>query len=108
MADGHVLVLWWILFIILLAGDVEKCPGPRNEGGLYIGHQNIRGLAGKIDLLSLLIHESGFNLFGVTETFMTESTPTLLVNIDGFIYERKDRVLLEEVLVYTLTITLTI
>ena len=87
---GRVLAMWLIL-LILLAGDIEKCPGPWKKNDFSIAHQNICGLSGKIDLLSLYVLNNEINIFGVTETFLTDKIPSSLVNIDSYNFERKDR-----------------
>ena len=92
-ACGRVFAVWFIYltYLILLAGDVEKCPGPWKKSDFSIVHQNIRGLSGKIDLLSLFILQNEISIFGVTETLLVDKIPSALVNIDSYNFERKDR-----------------
>ena len=92
-ACGRVFAVWFIYltYLILLAGDVEKCPGPWKKSDFSIVHQNIRGLLGKIDLLSLFILQNEISIFGVTETLLVDKIPSALVNIDSYNFERKDR-----------------
>jgi len=65
MANGRAkrscFIFWWFL-LILLAGDIEICPGPSKSMEFSIGHQSIRGLTGKIDLLTLFILENNFKI----------------------------------------------
>ena len=46
-ATNHTLNFCFLL--ILLCGDIELCPGPRNKKGIHIAHQNICGLFSKRD-----------------------------------------------------------
>ena len=92
-ACGRVFNVWLVCltYLILLAGDVEKYPGPWNKSNFSIVHQNIRGLAGKIDLLSLFILKHEVSIFGVTETLLVDKIPSTLVNIGCYNFERRDR-----------------
>ena len=92
-ACRRVFAVWFIYltYLILLAGDVEKFPGPWKKSDFSIVHQNIRGLSGKIDLLSLFILQNEISIFGVTETLLVDKIPSALVNIDSYNFERKDR-----------------
>ena len=81
-----------IFLLLLVCGDVESCPGPglfKNTSDFTILHQNIRGLAGKKDLLEDFIQN--IKIFAVTETLLQDTIPTSLVNIRGYVFERNDR-----------------
>ena len=54
----------FLYLLLLVCGDVEKCPGPTesnirglfNQKGLKVSHQNIRGLFHNITNLSTFLH----------------------------------------------------
>ena len=85
------LCLLWLLLFLYKAGDIEKCPGRWKSGEFTIVHQNVRGLKGKLQLLSLFILKHSIKMFAVSETFMNDSIPSSFVNILGHNFERKDR-----------------
>ena len=82
-----------VLMLILLCGDVETCPGPwsYNQNDFTIGHQNIRGLWGKKDLLSEFLHDKNIKIFGVTESLLKSSIPSVMCKIRGYSFQRRDR-----------------
>ena len=60
--------------------------------GLRVGNLNIRHLFPKIDQLKLLLEgRQSPDIFGICETFLSESVPNDLLNINGFSFERRDR-----------------
>ena len=95
-----------ILLLLLIAGDIETCPGPtsnvfpdikqfiRNRG-LKIFHQNARGLHdfGKIEQLKLLMEETNkeIQILGVTEIHLNNNISDEELLISGYRVERKDR-----------------
>ena len=83
--------LLWLFLFLLKAGDIEKCPGPWKSRDFTIVHQNVRGLTGKLELLSLFILQHNINLFAVSESFLNDSIPSSFINIPGYTFERKDR-----------------
>ena len=77
--------------LLLVCGDIESCPGPvlfRNASDLTILHQNVCGLASKKDILEDFILEKNVKIFIVTETHLQSATPTSLVDIWGYTFER--------------------
>ena len=85
------LCLLWLLLFLYKSGDIEKCPVRWKSGDFTIAHQNVRGLKGKLQLLSLFILKHSIKMFDVSETFMNDSIPSSSVNITGYNFERKDR-----------------
>ena len=74
--------------------------------GLSILHQNLRDLFGKVDQIQESLVKHSVNIFGVTETFLINSTLSSFVKIRGIHYTVEIvQQVLEEVLVYTLTTT---
>ena len=61
--------------------------------GLWIGHQNICHLLPKVEQIDLLLTKpkQEIDIFGVTETFLKKRHSNKIVNIDGYIIERRDR-----------------
>jgi len=57
---------------------------PPNKNRFSIGHLNVCGLLGKLDLLNLFIEKHNFDIFEVTESL-------LQINIPGYSFERRDR-----------------
>ena len=59
-----------VKLLLILAGDVELCPGPYTDVGNLLQckgfsmlHQNIRGLSGKRDLLAELLFNHRWSIF---------------------------------------------
>ena len=77
----------------MTSANVELCSSTTAKKSKFcIGHLNICGLFRKIDLVSLFVREHDFDIFGITETLLKESIPTALIDINGYNFERKDRV----------------
>ena len=66
--------------LLILAGDVELCPGAvvrystndKNERprlrGFNVAHLNVRSMINKIDALRMLVEEKSFDIFTISET----------------------------------------
>ena len=59
--------------------------------GLTIAHLNVRGISRKIDELSVIIHRHNLKLLAISETFLTPQHTNNLLNINNFVFERRDR-----------------
>ncbi|KAK3103380.1 hypothetical protein FSP39_018833 [Pinctada imbricata] len=60
--------------------------------GLRIGNLNVCHVLPKLDEIKLMIKSScSVNILGLCETFLNESVHNDFLNIDGFVFERKDR-----------------
>jgi len=66
--------------LLLLSGDIEKCPGPRDFGdftttrGMKIVHQNIRGLWQNLANLSVVLERyRGIDIITLSETHITHN-----------------------------------
>ena len=79
------------LLLLLTCTSGRNIVTNKRRNKYSVGHVNICGLRSKFDLLSLFVKENGFDVFGVTETFLNETTPTELVDIPGYVFERRDR-----------------
>ena len=80
--------------MIFMLWDIESCPGPalfRNAIDFTILHQNVCGIASEKDILEDFILEKNIEIFGVIETLLQNTTPTSLVDIRGYTFERNDR-----------------
>ena len=63
-----------------------------NGKGLKLLHQNICGLyARKVNLEHILQSFKGIDILGLTETHLTDQTPTDELIVEGFDFERNDR-----------------
>ena len=62
-----------------------------HQKGLKLVHQNVRGIFGKKDEIIDILNSFSINIFGVTETVLTERIPTNFLKITGYTLERKDR-----------------
>ena len=61
--------------------------------GLHIGYLNIQHLFPKVDEIKFILNEANsLDIFGLAETFLTEKVENINLNIDGFVFERRDRV----------------
>ena len=87
-----ILSLKFCFLLILLCGDIELCPGPKINKGIQIAHQNVRGLFSKRDDVADFINQNNVNIFGVTETLLTTTLLSSFVFVDGYNFERRDRV----------------
>ena len=88
MAESRRVCAAWFLLLILF----NLLCGGLCSSKFSIGHINVCGLLGKIDLFSLFVVERNFKIFCVSETLLNTSIPTSLVDIPGFVFERKDRI----------------
>ena len=61
--------------------------------GLHIAHLNVRSLMGghKFDTARLQIKNSGFDIFTLSERWLTKSVPDRSVEIEGYDFVRQDR-----------------
>lgn len=61
--------------------------------GLRIGHLNVRHLVPKVDQLDILLtkRKREIDILGLTETFLKKHRSNKLINISGYVSERKDR-----------------
>ena len=93
MAESRRVIAAWFLLLILFN---LFCVGLYSK--FSIGHINVCGLLGKIDLFSLFIVKQKFDIFCVSETLLKISIPSSLIDIPGFVLERKDSGIQEVVL----------
>ena len=73
-----------VLILIILANEVELNPGPTSL--LNFGHLNVRSLNNqdKFDGLSLIIKDSNFHVFAVSETWLNNNKSSENFNISGY------------------------
>ena len=61
--------------------------------GLHIGCLNIQHLFPMLDEIKFILTEANtLVIFSLAETFLTEKVENINLNIDGFVFERRDRV----------------
>jgi hypothetical protein len=89
--------------LLILAGDIELCPGPvvrystndTNERprlrGFKVAHLNVRSMINKMDALRILVEEKSFDIFTISETWLSQSILDSEVNISGYTLVRQDR-----------------
>ena len=84
--------MFWSLLLILLAGDIERNPGPNSsdvsllsssscsfqdlspfEENFSVIHYNVQGLVSKIDQLQ--VEPSHFDIIAFTETWLSPAIP---------------------------------
>ena len=89
-------------FLLLLAGDIEVCPGPNSLNateftqklsmkGLKIGHQNIRGLEENFEQFELFLKSNDLDIFGLSETHLCDSNITGHLDIEGYELIKRNR-----------------
>ena len=93
--------IWVAIMLISLANDIETHPGPSMDSGVFskmpvtrglkIGHLDVRSLIHKMDVLNIFIRENPFDIFTVSETWLTSSIIDSEVNLSGYSIVRKDR-----------------
>ena len=65
---------------------------PRSKPrGLLGGHINIRSLVSKSDQIEHLLNNSNLDFLGVSETWLSKSSPEAAVNVSRYNVFRKDR-----------------
>ena len=67
---------------ILLAGDVERNPGPLNVNNMKIYHLNVRSLVNKVD--EITVEAQDFDIVGFTETHLDDTIPNDDINMPDF------------------------
>lgn len=84
-------VILFVSLLLLMCGDVESNPGPRNptENCINIYHLNVRSLVPSIDVLT--VEAANFDIIGVTETWLDDSIKSEDIAIEGHALIRKDR-----------------
>ena len=71
--------------------DQKSILNLRQVKGFKAVHLNIRSLPKKIDQLRILLHDSGIDVFTISETWLKESLNSKLFDIEGFNSYRLDR-----------------
>lgn len=90
----------WLFVLLLLSGDVEKCPGPNatdeireftNAKGMNMFHLNVRGLwANFAEISNILINNRKIDIFSLTEIH-TGDEPEDMFAINGYTFIHKSR-----------------
>ena len=62
------------------------------ERGLKISHLNVCSLRNKKDEVELFLQNSSYDIFSVSETWLNKDCPDNAFHIDGYNFERKDRI----------------
>ena len=62
-----------------------------NDKGLSISHLNVRSLRNKREELDDFIKRNSVDLFTISETWIDNSIHSNILDIAGYIFERKDR-----------------
>eukprot|EP00794_Sanderia_malayensis_P000892 gene892-189_t len=99
----------FICMLLLLCGDIERCPGPiyqnditRNspemnsllgKRGIKIFHQNVRGLSSNINLVSVLLQTfRGIDVLTLSETHIeSDDEHRVFYNISGYSFVSRSR-----------------
>ena len=64
---------------------------PSNKRGFHIIHQNCQSFKNKVDVVKLQIQNTGFDLFTLSETWLTDDYPDSLLSINKYNLIRIDR-----------------
>lgn len=59
--------------------------------GLLLGHINIRSIVNKTEQMEHLLSESNIDILGISESWLTHSSPSAAVNIPEYNVFRRDR-----------------
>jgi len=89
----------WYIMLLLLCGDIEKCPGPVNllrsmceTRGLKIAHLNIQAISSSFEgICQLLDLNKEIDILTLSETHLTQNIPDELYKIPGYNFVRHDR-----------------
>ena len=88
------------MLLLLLCGDIESQPSPTNNSefktliskkGINFFHQNIRGLYGKIDEVRERLLSYNFDIFSLSENYISEDYHNTFFDIRGYNFIRCDR-----------------
>jgi len=92
---------FYSFILLLLCGDIESCPGPRDMNdltrinsskGLKIFHHNIRGLFNNIDnITELCTNFKNIDILTLSETHISHDEPGVLFDLNDDAFTRKDR-----------------
>ena len=64
---------------------------PTSQRGFHIAHLNAQSIRNKTDELSIYVQKLKFDVFTISETWLTPSFPSNLLQIEGFSLSRLDR-----------------
>ena len=81
-------------YLLFIAGDVSLNPGPDGfpkARGFRVSHLNVRSMVNKMDEIRLLIQSKPFDIFTVSETWLTPSILDSEVSLSGYTLVRQDR-----------------
>ena len=87
----------FLLLLLYLCGDIEKCPGPAltdicKQSGFKVLHQNIRGLESSYeDIYELLDSQQGIDVLTLSETHVLRDLHDDFFNIEGYEFVNKPR-----------------
>lgn len=59
--------------------------------GLLLGHINIRRIANKTEQMEHLLSESNIDILGISQSWLSHSSPSAAINIPGYNVFRTDR-----------------
>ena len=63
-----------------------------HDRGIHIANMNIRHLKPKLDYMKILLDLANcIDVFGLCQTFLTETVENDILSISGYTFERKDR-----------------
>ena len=82
------------IYVITSMRRYRELPWPalfRNGSDFTILHQNVSGVSSKKNILEDFILEKNIKMFGFTETLLQNATPTSLVDIRWYTFERNNR-----------------
>lgn len=77
--------------IVGMEGDYISFEELKSYKGFQIVQLNVRSIYHKVGAISKELDESRIGVLGITETWLNDSTPSSLVNIDGYVLLRNDR-----------------
>ena len=64
---------------------------PTTTRGFHVAHVNVQSINNKIDLVKFYVKNSQFDVFTVSETWLTNDLPTELLDVQGYDFIRLDR-----------------
>ena len=85
----------FLLFLLLMAGDIESNPGEifqnLRKRGMHFTHLNINSVLPKIDELRLIASETNCAVISISETKLDETVQDEEISVQGYNLIRKDR-----------------
>ena len=69
----------------------KDCRYPTSNRGFHVCHLNCQSISDKLDVVKYYVNDSQFDIFSLSETWLTPDHSDQLLNVDGYDIVRLDR-----------------